>query len=84
MTSYYKKGCVCTGDKQKAIANELEKAGMSAWRIGHIMTFIKYIDRMGEKPGEPFEKDAYKAADYVFCAMNGKWMKEQYGNETDC
>lgn len=75
MPDYYD-GDVPTFVKQRLIADELQEAGVDAWRIGHIMTAIKYIDRMGLKDGEPVEKDAHKAADYMMMAMDGRWLRE--------
>lgn len=76
MNDYYKQGKVETVEKQEAIARWLSSAGIPADKIAHVTTFVKYIDRMGEKDGEPFEKDARKAADYACRAITGRWIPE--------
>lgn len=76
MNDYYKQGKVETVEKQEAIARWLSSAGIPADKIAHVTTFVKYIDRMGAKDGEPFEKDARKAADYACRAITGKWIPE--------
>lgn len=72
--SYYDKPNE-TVRKQEAVADILEDlTNLSAKQIHHIMTHDKYIDRMGEK--DPFDKDAYKAADYIHRAITGKWISQ--------
>ena len=72
--SYYDKPNE-TVKKQEAVADILEDlTNLSAKQIHHIMTHDKYIDRMGEK--DPFDKDAYKAANYIHRAITGKWIGE--------
>lgn len=72
--SYYDKPNE-TVKKQEAVADILESlTNLSARQIHHIMTHDKYIDRMGEK--DPFDSDAYKAADYIHRAVTGKWISE--------
>ena len=72
--SYYAKPNE-TVKKQEAVADILEGlTNLSAKQIHHIMTHDKYIDRMGEK--DPFDKDAYKAANYIHRAITGKWISE--------
>lgn len=72
--SYYDKPNE-TVKKQEAVADILEElTNLSARQIHHIMTHDKYIDRMGEK--DPFDKDAYKAANYIHRAITGKWISE--------
>lgn len=72
--SYYDKPNE-TVKKQEAVADILEDlTNLSARQIHHIMTHDKYIDRMGEK--DPFDKDAYKAANYIHRAITGKWISE--------
>lgn len=72
--SYYDKPNQ-TVKKQEAVADILEDlTNLSAKQIHHIMTHDKYIDRMGEK--DPFDHDAYKAADYIHRAITGKWINE--------
>lgn len=72
--SYYDKPNE-TVKKQEAVADILESlTNLSARQIHHIMTHDKYIDRMGEK--DPFDHDAYKAANYIHRAITGKWISE--------
>lgn len=72
--SYYDKPNE-TVKKQEAVADILERlTNLSAKQIHHIMTHDKYIDRMGEK--DPFDKDAYKAANYIHRAITGMWISE--------
>lgn len=72
--SYYDKPNE-TVKKQEAVADILEElTNLSTKQIHHIMTHDKYIDRMGEK--DPFDKDAYKAANYIHRAITGKWISE--------
>ena len=72
--SYYDKPNE-TVKKQEAVADILEGlTNLSAKQIHHIMTHDKYIDRMGEK--DPFDKDAYKAANYIHRAITGMWISE--------
>ena len=72
--SYYDKPNE-TVKKQEAVADILEGlTDLSAKQIHHIMTHDKYIDRMGEK--DPFDKDAYKAANYIHRAITGMWISE--------
>lgn len=72
--SYYDKPSE-TVKKQEAVADILERlTNLSVKQIHHIMTHDKYIDRMGEK--DPFDRDAYKAADYIHRAITGKWISE--------
>ena len=72
--SYYDKPNE-TVKKQEAVADILEDlTNLSAKQIHHIMTHDKYIDRMGEK--DPFDHDAYKAANYIHRAITGKWISE--------
>lgn len=72
--SYYDKPNE-TVKKQEAVADILESlTNLSAKQIHHIMTHDKYIDRMGEK--DPFDHDAYKAANYIHRAITGKWISD--------
>ena len=72
--SYYDKPNE-TVKKQEAVADILERlTDLSTKQIHHIMTHDKYIDRMGEK--DPFDKDAYKAANYIHRAITGMWISE--------
>ena len=72
--SYYDKPNE-TVKKQEAVADILERlTNLSAKQIHHIMTHDKYIDRMGEK--DLFDKDAYKAANYIHRAITGMWISE--------
>lgn len=72
--SYYDKPNE-TVKKQEAVADILEDlTNLSAKQIHHIMTHDKYVDRMGEK--DPFDYDAYKAANYIHRAITGKWINE--------
>lgn len=72
--SYYDKPNQ-TVKKQEAVADILEDlTNLSAKQIHHIMTHDKYVDRMGEK--DPFDYDAYKAANYIHRAITGKWISE--------
>lgn len=79
--SYYDKPNE-TVKKQEAVADILEGlTDLSARQIHHIMTHDKYIDRMGEK--DPFDKDAYKAANYIHRAITGKWISEVRKERTE-
>lgn len=72
--SYYDKPNE-TVKKQETVADILEDlTNLSAKQIHHIMTHDKYVDRMGEK--DPFDYDAYKAANYIHRAITGKWINE--------
>ena len=49
-------------------------------RIGTRQAFClamaaKYILRAGKKPGEPWKKDAAKAANYLYRAVHGNWKE---------
>lgn len=50
--------------------------GEDAFNMGCI---VKYIWRAGLKPGESFEKDIEKAADYAFKICTGKFPKPRRG-----
>lgn len=62
--------------KQEAVLKCLE-GHLSTSECHFIATAIKYVDRMGEKAGEPLEKDAFKAANYLHRAIKGSWIDER-------
>lgn len=65
-----------TVKKQEAVLKCLE-GHLSPPECHFIATAIKYVDRMGEKAGEPLEKDAFKAANYLHRAIKGSWIDER-------
>lgn len=76
---YYKHhGNLSTSDKQSMIGEAI-KPYVDSYQLHAIMTMVKYVDRMGEKPGEEAERAAYKAADYAYKAMTGQWLNEVEG-----
>lgn len=72
---YYECGNYETVDKQETIAKHLIRA-LDVQQVGHVMTAIKYIDRMGRKEGADFDDDARKAADYICRAFTGTWLDD--------
>lgn len=73
---YYKHhGCLSTDEKQSMIGDVL-KPYVDSYQLHAVMTMVKYVDRMGEKPGEEAERAAYKAADYAYRAIAGEWLNE--------
>ena len=42
----------------------------------HLATAAEYLARAGTKDGEPWEKEAQKAANHIFRALNGRWPWE--------
>lgn len=73
---YYKHhGCLSTDEKQ-AMVGDVIKPYVDSYQLHAVMTMVKYIDRMGEKPGEEAERAAFKAADYAYRAITGEWLNE--------
>lgn len=63
------------------VAGLLSSAGVSfatCFRVGMAM---KYALRCGLK--DSWEKDAYKCADFICKALEGKWLHEKMGDEND-
>lgn len=77
--SYYSNHAVKTSVKQDMIADILEEAGMPARRIHKGVEAIKYTDRMGEK--DDVEKEAFKAANYLYAFAEGRWIGEEPGTQ---
>lgn len=63
--------------KMEAIADELEKHGVSAKTIAAIMTACKYYGRMGLKDGQTFEKEVTKCSNYFYRAITGKFFDSE-------
>lgn len=73
---YYKHhGCLSTDEKQTMVGDVI-KPYVDSYQLHAVMTMVKYIDRMGEKPGEEAERAAFKAADYAYRAITGEWINE--------
>ena len=69
---HYETGAMETVEKQEMVEAFLELR-INAMRIHHLLTALKYFDRMGLK--DRAEKDAYKCADYLCRAMTGEWLE---------
>lgn len=75
MMDYYDRGGHSCDEAIRIVAENLR--GEDAFNVGCI---VKYVWRAGSKPGESFEKDLAKAADYAYKTCAGKYL-ERGGNE---
>lgn len=79
---HYKGRKVETIEKMELMA-DLCSDYLNSVQVGCVYMATKYIDRMGEKDGEPAEKDAAKARDYLVRAMKDVRWPWEYAEDVE-
>lgn len=63
-------------DEVIAVINEHGDVQLTEKQSAMLWNIIKYGQRAGNKPGESWQKDAFKFANYVYNLMHGHFMEE--------